>query len=98
MIAKFDGVPGTNFSSLLAFIHSQENREHISYVGCDVQIVQVKEVVVGNQPGETLYNLTLQIEEWVRKGRPEEGLRQVDPKYLLRVYEIIGKDRQPECV
>ncbi len=98
MIAKFDGVPGTNLASLLAFIHSQENKENISYLGCNVQIVRVKEVVVGSQPGGTLYNLTLQIEEWIRVGRAEEGYRQVDPKYLLRVYEIIGKDRQPECV
>lgn len=99
MIAKFSGVPGGNFATLLTFIHSEENRVKVPNEGQGghLMIVRIKAVSPDNQCGGTWYGLTLEILEWVPK---EKGLGQdhVDPKYLLKVYEIIGQNRLTECV
>lgn len=94
MIAKFDGIPGKNLASLLDFIHSDENQVTVNGPW---MIVRLKAVSPDAQSGGTWYGLTLDIVEWLPKG-DGPGQNRVDPKYLLRVYQILGQDRLTECV
>jgi len=97
MITKFDGIPGNNLASLLTFIHSDENRVSVPHQIGQPMIVRVKSVTPDNQAGGIWYGLALEILEWISKG-DEPGKNRVDPKYLLRVYEILGRDRLTECI
>lgn len=97
MIAKFEGIPGDNLAALLTFIHGDENRVTIPRQEGQPMIVRIKAVNPDNQGGGTWYGLTLDIVEWLPKG-DEPGQNRVDPKYLLKVYEVLGKDRLTECV
>lgn len=97
MITKFDGIPGNNLASLLTFIHSDENRVTIPCQEGQPMIVRIKAVSPDNQGGGTWYGLTLDIQEWLPKG-DQPGQNRVDPKYLLKVYEILGQNRLTECV
>lgn len=99
MIVKFEAIPGDNLAILLTFIHGDENRVVSPYQVEEGQpmIVRIKAVNPENQVGGTWYGLTLDIVEWLPKlDRP--GQNRVDPKYLLKVYEILGQDRLTECV
>ena len=97
MIAKFDNIPGKNLAELLTFIHSDENRVLIPTETSSRMIVRIKAVSPDNQEGGTWYGLTLDITEWIPKGK-ERGQNRVDPKYLLRVYDILGKNRLTESI
>jgi hypothetical protein len=97
MIAKFEGIPGSNLSALLTFIHGDENRVAVPRQAGQLMIVRVKAVNPDNQGGGTWYGLTLDILEWTSKG-DQPGENRVDSKYLLKVYEILGQDRLTSCV
>lgn len=97
MITKFDSIPGNNLASLLTFIHSDENRVTIPKQEGQPMIVRIKAISPDNQGGGTWYGLTLDILEWLPKG-DEPGQKRIDPKYLLKVYEILGRNRLTECV
>jgi hypothetical protein len=96
VIVKFDGIPGHNLSALLTFIHGDENRLTISHQA-QPMIVRIKAVNPDNQGGGTWYGLTLEIVEWLPRG-DGPGQNRVDPKYLLRVYKILGQNRLTERV
>lgn len=83
MIAKFDMVNGHSFARLLDFVHSRENTMSVPSRPSNI-VVRIKSVSPENQGGGTWYGLTLDIEEEI------EGTR-VDPKFLLRVYNIIDR-------
>ncbi len=95
MIAKFDGIPGNNLIALLAFIHGEENRAAIPKHAGQPMIVSIKAITTESQHNNTWYGLSIDILEWLPKG-DEPGQNRVEPKYLLRVYEILGKDRPTE--
>ncbi|MEK9182802.1 MAG: hypothetical protein AAB809_01855 [Patescibacteria group bacterium] len=99
MIAKFDGISGQNLATLLTFIHGDENRTTISRREEEqLMIVRIKAVNSDNQQsGGTCYGLTLEILEWLPK-REGLGQNRVDPKYLLKVYEILGEDQLTKSV
>lgn len=96
MIAKFDGIPGKNLAALLAFIHGDENKVTFSRERWEM-IVRIKAISPDNQGGGTWYGLTLEILEWTSK-EDGSGQNRVDPKYFLKVYEILGQNRLTECV
>ncbi|QQR64470.1 hypothetical protein IPH92_02775 [Candidatus Kaiserbacteria bacterium] len=97
MIAKFDGISGDNLAALLTYIHGDENRVAIPQLEDRLMIIRVKAVNPVNQGDDTRYGLTLDIIEWVPK-RDTSGQYRVDPKFLLKVYEILGQDRATEGV
>lgn len=90
MITKFDGITGINLASLLTFIHSDENRVTIPRREVQPMIVRIKAVNPDNRGDGAWYGLTLEILEWLPRG-DESGQNRVDTKYLLKVYEILGR-------
>lgn len=96
MIVKFGEIPGKNLTRLLNFIHGKENRVNIPYQG-EKLIVRPKEIKPDNQAGGIWYSLTLDIVEWLPNG-DKPGKRRVDPKYLLKVYRILGKEHSTRSV
>jgi hypothetical protein len=90
MIAKFENVSGDALANLLIFIHSEENQGWIPLRTSGLLIVSVKSVTPVNPDGNSdnpLYGITLNIRECLP---PAADNRRVDPKYLLRVYQIVG--------
>jgi hypothetical protein len=91
MIAKFDDISGNNLASLLTFVHSADNRVTILQQEDQQIIVRIKVVIPDNRSVGTWYGLTLEIMEWLPiVDKP--GQSRVDPKYLLKVYEILGRN------
>ena len=97
MIAKFESVSSKNLATLLLFTDGEENWVNIPQQDDQVMIVRVKAINPKNQGGGTWYELTLDIVEWVPKG-DQPGQNRVDPKYLLKVYEILGQKNNTEEV
>lgn len=96
MITKFEGIPGPNLASLLGFIHSDENRVTICGEKGQPMIIRIKAITPDNQGGGTWYGVTLDIVEWLPKELGNRGQDRVDPKYLMKVYEILGESRLSE--
>ena len=98
MIAKFDNIPGENLTALLTFIHGDENQvtifrpDHHPPQYEKLMIVRIKAVNPDNLDCGKWYGLTLDILEWLPK-ESGAGLNRVDPKYLLKVYKILGQNR-----
>lgn len=96
MILKVDRVSGLSFYRLLGFVHSQENRLGIED-GPQPMVVQLKSVEPNNRNAGGKYgadyDIALEILDRIptpiSSSDPNEP---VDPKYLLRVYQIITKD------
>lgn len=90
MIVKFGKIPSKNFTRLFNFIHGNENRVKIPFHE-ERLIVRPKEIKPDNQGDGIWYDLTLEIVEWL-PNIDKPGKRRVDPKYILRVYEILGNE------
>ncbi len=100
MIAKFDKITGENLAALLTFIHGDENSETVyrSSLGGDTKyiIVRIKACNPENHGDDMWYNLTLDILDWITKGNDSGQNDRVDPKYFLKVYEILGRSHLTE--
>lgn len=91
MIAKFEKINGGQLAPLLLFLHSTNNQETIPMRTAGLPIARLKSITPESQADTTTYGITLDILEWLPKGSGDESLR-VNPKYLLRIYEIVGED------
>ncbi len=89
MIAKFDNVSGANLVTLLSFIHSDENCVELAWTKPTKNVIVTVKSVTPPQSIVGGYNITLEITEYISKS-PTGGMNRVDPKYLLRVYLILG--------
>jgi len=90
VILKFKSVNGEAFSKLTSFVHSDENVIKIPDGGGQEMVVVIRKVKPDNsQSWGTWYAITIEIEECMSRGQVG-GRERIDPKYLLKVYEIVG--------
>jgi hypothetical protein len=90
MLVKFDQVPGDRFAKLLGFIHSKENV--FPTAEDPLMIVQLKSVkpnFLHTGFEESWYGLTVEIRDSVPVNSGH-NIERVEPKYLIRVNEIIN--------
>lgn len=99
MIVKFERITGENLATLLIFIHGDENKVPVyqSGLGRTVEhtIVHIKATKPDHHGDDTWYNITLDILEWLPRADDSGQKDRVDPKYFLKVYEILGQAKYP---
>jgi hypothetical protein len=91
MILKFETVPSVCFVTLVAFVHSKENifPEVKTKRNMVVRFMEIKPSL--DPSDDAKYGITLQILEWYSTSEECPKQVHIDPKYLLKVYEILGQ-------